>query len=148
MNGWQRRRVLITVRTYPNPAWKGIEVSCTAGVTDDGQWIRLFPVPYRYLDKESKFRKYDWIEAEVTKHSDSRPESYRLNYDSIQMGLIYLAQPVLFEVQAADMVRGNPKLRSVVAEHHTSGFLFTHVEVDSDDAHSHLGNQQRQVQVL
>ncbi len=49
MPGWERKKVLITVRTYPSPAQKTIEASCTAGITEDGQWIRLFPIPWRLL---------------------------------------------------------------------------------------------------
>jgi hypothetical protein len=69
-NGWSTKRVLITVRTYPVPAQKGIEVSCTAGVTSDGEWIRLFPIPYRFLTADQRFTKYQWIEVAVT-----RPEA-------------------------------------------------------------------------
>src|ERR1700739_1573735 len=29
--GWSTKRVLIVVKTYPTPAHKGVEVSCTAG---------------------------------------------------------------------------------------------------------------------
>jgi len=50
------KKVLITVRTYPTPARKGVEVSCTAGITDDGKWIRLFPIPYRFLDWDKRFK--------------------------------------------------------------------------------------------
>jgi hypothetical protein len=82
-----RKRVLITVRTYPVPATKGVEVSCTAGITDDRKWIRLFPMPYRLLDDESKFKKYQWIEVNVSKaKNDSRPESYNPQVDNIQIG--------------------------------------------------------------
>ena len=82
---WSKKRVLITVRTYPVPAHKGTEVSCTAGVTEDGAWIRLFPVPYRFLDQDQRFKKYQWIEVEATKASgDSRPESYKLNADTLK----------------------------------------------------------------
>ena len=85
-NEWSTKRVLITVRTYPTPAKKGIEVSCTAGITEDGQWIRLFPVPYRFLDADSRFKKYQWIDVSVKKASeDNRPESYKLNVDSINI---------------------------------------------------------------
>lgn len=73
------------VRTYPMPAHKGVEVSCTAGITDEGKWIRLFPVPYRFLDRDKRFRKYQWIEVSVQKGSDPRPESYRLFEDSIKI---------------------------------------------------------------
>ncbi len=82
---WQQRRVLITVRTYPVPAIKGAEVSCTAGITDAGEWIRLFPVPYRRMEQEHKFRKYDWINVWVKKAGDPRPESYNPNIDSFEV---------------------------------------------------------------
>lgn len=85
-DGWQTKRVLITVRTYPAPARKGIEVSCTAGITDSGEWIRLFPIPYRYMAEDTQFHKYQWIEVEVRKATgDPRPESYTPNLDSIRL---------------------------------------------------------------
>jgi hypothetical protein len=84
---WSEKRILITVRTYPVPAKKGIEVSCTGGVTDDGKWIRLYPVPYRYLDEDKRFAKYQWITVQTTKATDDdRPESYKLNAATIQVG--------------------------------------------------------------
>ncbi len=66
------------------PARQGVEVSCTAGISE-GQWIRLFPIPYRYLSFDSRFRKYQWIEVNTTKSSDPRPESYKLDIDSIKI---------------------------------------------------------------
>lgn len=88
---WIKKKVLITVRTYPVPSRKSIEVSCTAGVTDDGEWIRLFPVPYRFLDRDKRFSKYQYIEADVTKaQSDTRPESFKINIESIDI----LSQPI------------------------------------------------------
>ena len=82
---WQRKKVLITARTYPTPAKKGVEVSCTAGVTEEGEWIRLFPIPYRFLDFDKRFRKYQWIEVDVAKSSDHRPESFEVNIDSLEI---------------------------------------------------------------
>ncbi|MDP2719374.1 MAG: hypothetical protein Q8P44_06045 [Dehalococcoidia bacterium] len=88
---WLRKKVLITARTYPVPSRKSIEVSCTAGIADDGNWIRLFPVPYRFLAPDKRFTKYQYIEADVTKsQSDSRLESYKINIDSIKI----LSQPI------------------------------------------------------
>lgn len=83
---WVSKRVLIVVRTYPTPAQKGIEVSCTAGITDDGQWIRLFPVPYRFLEADQRFRKYQTISANF-RHArgDQRPESYNIDVDSLKI---------------------------------------------------------------
>ena len=80
------KRVLITVRTYPVPALSGIEVSCTAGITSEGEWIRLFPIPYRFLSHDQRFTKYQRIDVDVTKAtSDTRPESYHVNPDSIRI---------------------------------------------------------------
>ena len=86
VGGWDTKRVLITVRTYPVPASKTVEASCTGGVTEDGQWIRLYPVPYRSLDEDKRFSKWNWIEVEVTKPtSNSRPESFKLKPDKIRI---------------------------------------------------------------
>lgn len=71
------------VRTYPTPAKTGVEVSCTAAITDKGEWLRLFPVPWRLLGEDQRFRKYQWVDVTVTKASDPRPESYRLKPDGI-----------------------------------------------------------------
>jgi hypothetical protein len=78
-------KVLIVVRTYPVPEDEGVESSCTAGITEDGRWIRLFPVPYRFLEAEQQFQKYQWIEVGVTKSSDARVESYRPIEESIRI---------------------------------------------------------------
>jgi hypothetical protein len=79
MAGPETKKVLIAVRTYPTPARTGVEVSCTAGISDAGEWIRLFPVPYRFLEADRRFRKYQWVEASVEKATkDARPESFRL----------------------------------------------------------------------
>lgn len=82
---WRPTKILITARTYPTPAKRGIEVSCTGGITADGRWIRLFPVPYRFLDHDKRFRKYQWIEVPIKKASDHRPESYELDCDSLKI---------------------------------------------------------------
>lgn len=82
---WERKQILITVRTYPVPSRKDVEVSCTAGVTAEGDWIRLFPIAYRFLDDEKQFTKYDWIEANVMRApNDARLESHRIDRDSIK----------------------------------------------------------------
>ena len=85
-----KKRVFITAKTYPSPARKGVEVSCTGGITDQGEWIRIFPVPFRYLSGEQRFKKYQWISIDAIKASDPRPESYRINIDSIDI----LSEPV------------------------------------------------------
>jgi hypothetical protein len=81
----ETKKALIVVRTYPTPAKTGAEVSCTAAITENGEWLRLFPVPWRYLDKGQQFRKYNWVTLTVTKASDPRPESYKLKQNGIKI---------------------------------------------------------------
>jgi hypothetical protein len=84
---WVRKRVLIVVRTYPTPAKSTIEASCTAAISNDSRWIRMFPVPARLMEHDKRFRKWQWIDVSLLKApSDSRPESYKLNPDSIVIG--------------------------------------------------------------
>lgn len=71
-------RVLITVKTYPLPSSKYDELVCTAGLLDDGKWIRIYPVPFRALSYDKQYSKYFWIELDLVRNvSDFRPESYR-----------------------------------------------------------------------
>ncbi|MBX3747118.1 MAG: hypothetical protein KF833_17565 [Verrucomicrobiae bacterium] len=69
-------RVLITVKTYPTLSRKYGETVCTAGVRKDGSWVRIYPVPFRRLDQEEQYSKFDWIEADLRRStSDPRPET-------------------------------------------------------------------------
>ena len=81
-------KVLITVMTYPHPSQGYQELVCTAGITESGEWIRLYPVDYRYRPRQQQFRKYQWIEVELEKSpsgKDNRPESFRPTLDSIRI---------------------------------------------------------------
>ncbi len=73
----ERKRVLITVKAYPLPSRSYDELVCTAGITEDGEWVRIYPVPFRFLRDEGQYRKYQWIELDLEKRQDDfRPESY------------------------------------------------------------------------
>jgi len=75
-------KVLITVKTYPNISVKYDELVCTAGIKEDGSWVRIYPVQFRKLTYASQYKKYDWIEVDLEKNpSDFRPESYRPKSD-------------------------------------------------------------------
>ena len=72
-----REKVLITVKTYPTLSKKYGETVCTAGVREDGSWIRIYPVPFRRLDEEEQYKKFDWIETDFIRgRSDPRPETH------------------------------------------------------------------------
>lgn len=70
-------RLLVTVKTYPTLSQKYGETVCTAGLREDGTWVRIYPVPFRRLDQEQQYKKYDWIECTLVKSSkDHRPETH------------------------------------------------------------------------
>ncbi len=84
---WQTRRILVTVKTYPNPSRKYTETVCVAGIDLEAKrWIRLYPVPFRDLNSWQRFSKYSVIEARVSRTSkDTRPESFRVDRNSIRV---------------------------------------------------------------
>lgn len=74
----ETERVLITVKTYPTLSRKYGETVCTAGVRSDGTWVRIYPVPFRRLDAEQQYKKFDWLECRLVRNtSDPRPETFR-----------------------------------------------------------------------
>ena len=88
MSVWERRKILIWGKTRPELSKSHRETVCTGGVFGDtGRFVRLYPIPLRYLDDERYFKKYQWIEAEVRKaRQDARPESYNIRCDGITVG--------------------------------------------------------------
>ncbi len=73
-----KARVLITVKTYPLPSRSYTELVCTAGLLNGEQWIRIYPVSFRFLQDGEKYPKYSWIEIDLVRNTkDFRPESYR-----------------------------------------------------------------------
>lgn len=71
-----RERILITVKTYPTLSRRYGETVCTAGVREDGSWVRIYPVPFRRLEEAEQYHKFDWLDLDLVKaRSDPRPES-------------------------------------------------------------------------
>jgi hypothetical protein len=71
-------RVLVTVKAYPKPSGRYEELVCTAGLLDGSKWIRIYPVPYRFLAENQMYPKYSWVKVNLVRNSrDFRPESYR-----------------------------------------------------------------------
>ena len=82
--GWKSERILIVGKTYPSPSAKHIETVCTGGISEDGTWRRLYPVNFRYLDEEQKYRTWDWIRADTQKYKgDARACSVAVREESI-----------------------------------------------------------------
>lgn len=83
----QKQRIFIWGRTAPELSNKHLETVCTGGVLEDGSPIRLYPIPFRYLDQDDRFHRYQWISAHISRDTkDRRTESHRIDCDSIEVG--------------------------------------------------------------
>jgi hypothetical protein len=85
---FEKTKVLVTVMTYPHPSKRYRELVCTAGITEQCEWVRLYPIDYRYRPPAQKFHKYQWIEIGLLPHgsgNDNRKESRKPDVDSIKL---------------------------------------------------------------
>ena len=77
-------KVLVLVKALPHAGKKHGETVCCAGVTEDGEWRRQYPVHFRRL--KDQFGRWDWIEYDWIKPGgeDRRLESRRVQEDTIK----------------------------------------------------------------
>lgn len=93
--GYEWADVLVVVKTYPAPSARHGETVCVAGVRLDGpdapSWIRLYPIPFRALESNTQFKKYQRMRLPVRARGtyDPRPESYQPNIAGIVPGEQY-----------------------------------------------------------
>ncbi|MEO1742125.1 MAG: hypothetical protein AAFR99_10000, partial [Cyanobacteria bacterium J06629_9] len=87
----KRRNILVLVKTYPSISQKYRETVCTAGLLLDDElkplsWIRVYPVRFRNLTNDARFKKWTIISADIERNDkDHRHESYRINDASISI---------------------------------------------------------------
>ena len=85
-----KMKVLILVKAAPVPTRDLDETMCVAGIRLDAEplkWVRLHPVPFRDLNDESKFKKYEVVTVEVNRpRTDRRPETWSPIHGSITRG--------------------------------------------------------------
>ncbi|SDK21519.1 hypothetical protein [Methanoculleus thermophilus] len=83
---WEKKRVWIIVKTYPEYSRKSrSEVACTAGITEEGDWIRLYPIPTKHYIGSNKIHKFDLVEVTCQKAKSEklrRKESYKVKEGS------------------------------------------------------------------
>ncbi|WP_287268730.1 hypothetical protein [Thermogemmatispora sp.] len=100
-------RVLIAVKAYPLPSNKYEELVCTAGVLENGKWIRIYPIPFRSLPYDRQYRKFEWIRLSLVKNvKDFRPESYR--------PLRHLEEPIFLDGHISASSKGWRERKSYV----------------------------------
>ncbi|MHA1679407.1 MAG: hypothetical protein ACTSUE_00210 [Promethearchaeota archaeon] len=81
-----RKKIRIIVKAYPEPSKKYGSSICTAGLVDDREWIRIYPIDLNYyLKHKATFKKWTLIEADVKPRKEklNRKESHKVNENSI-----------------------------------------------------------------
>lgn len=100
---WRKKRILLTVKAYPEKSTKYGSVVCIAGITDDMEWIRIYPLPFELFRGGKTIPKYSWIEVECKKVKGEklrRKESYRIRTSTLKVVDRSLAkQPVDWEAR-------------------------------------------------
>ena len=89
MQKLHEEKILILAKTYPSLSEKYLETVCTAGVREDGSWIRVYPIKFRQMDEVKRYHKYQWISCKVYKpelKNDPRPESFHIEGDIAIVG--------------------------------------------------------------
>jgi hypothetical protein len=82
----QKRRVYVLVKAYPQPSQTYEETVCCAGVSENGEFVRLYPIRYRRLPADARFDRFDLIEVEGERpRDDHRPESFHVDEGSIRI---------------------------------------------------------------
>jgi hypothetical protein len=83
---WIEKKALIIGRAYPEPSKKHIETVCTGAITDEGELLRLYPIPLRYLQEDQKYKLWTYARFLIQKsRDDKRKESFRVKEDSIKV---------------------------------------------------------------
>ena len=76
---------VILVKAFPQVGGKHGETVCVAGVTREGQWLRLFPVSFRKLDDAKQFKRWDIVRFKWRAPTeDKRPESRHVLQHTIE----------------------------------------------------------------
>ncbi|NCS55236.1 MAG: hypothetical protein GPJ23_24695 [Microcystis aeruginosa G13-05] len=87
----ETRKILIATKTYPSISTKYQETVCTAGILlseeeNPLQWIRIYPIRYRYLDFDKRYPRWAIVSAKIKRNDqDYRPESFRIDDNSLQI---------------------------------------------------------------
>ena len=85
---WEKREILLVVKTYPAKSKKHGDIVCTAGILEDtNEWIRIYPIDWQMFQKK-ELSKYVRIRAEIVKDKSdyqNRKESYKIRQSTIEI---------------------------------------------------------------
>jgi hypothetical protein len=72
--------LMVNCKTYPAVSRKYVETVCTGGIEPSGAFVRLYPVPFRFLEAKQQYQRWDVIRVRAYRDTkDSRPESWHLS---------------------------------------------------------------------
>jgi hypothetical protein len=74
-----KSRIAVIIKAAPDIGRKHGETVCVAGIDYEGRWHRLYPVPFKDLTPNQRFKRWDLIEFEWRRPTDDdRIESKRI----------------------------------------------------------------------
>lgn len=81
------KKVLIVIKAYPEKSKKYGACVCAAGITENGEMIRLYPMPFELFRGGKNIPKYSWISVDCEHAHEylNRKESYHIKPDSIRI---------------------------------------------------------------
>jgi hypothetical protein len=83
-----KERLLVLAKATPEISSTYEHLVCVAGITESGEWRRVYPIPWKTFWKSSRknFKKKSWVEYELesTTPSDHRPESRKIKFETIR----------------------------------------------------------------
>jgi len=111
--------ILVIAKTYPECSEKYGCLVCVAGINEDGEWRRLYPIPYTLFYNRkyeaSRFKKFDFISVRVQRAAnDARSESFRI------------LDP--YRIKVVGSVKDWNERRKIAAEHLDQGFAKPNTE--------------------
>lgn len=75
---------IIVVKAAPQVSNRHGETVCTAAITLDRRWVRLYPIAFRTLEDAQQFKRWDIVRyAWQLPSDDRRTESRRLHHQSL-----------------------------------------------------------------
>ena len=78
--------VVVIIKAAPNASKKSGETVCCAGIDFHDRWWRLFPVSFRTLNSEQKFKRWDIIKFRWrTPRGDNRIESRQIDQKTLSI---------------------------------------------------------------
>ncbi len=78
-----KERLLLLAMAYPEASRKYGHSVCIAGITDKGEFRRIYPIPYE-IWRRGIFHKRRFIEYELRGKGDYRKESYKVYTNTIR----------------------------------------------------------------